>query len=301
MSKLIVAVFVAMSFLMSAVSAEPIKVVSSFSILADLVKQVGGDQVDSAVIVGAEGDAHTFEPRPSDAKVLQDADLLIINGAYFEAWLDRLLQASGYQGPIVEVIEGVELRSYADGHDAVDHEGHDHGDLDPHAWQNSRHVKIYVQNILAALNEKAPQYQKYFQQRAEQYLQQLDDLDAHLAAAFAQLPASQRTVVSTHDAFGYFADAYDIEFLSLLGASSQAEPSAKELAELIRYMREHQVKAVFMENLSNPSLMQQIARETGAKVGKPLYPDALAIPPHPADTYLGMMQWNADAILEALK
>lgn len=350
----------------AAAMAEPLKVVSSFSILGDMVQQVGGDKVRSISIIGPESDAHSFEPRPSDAKTLQNADLLIINGVNFEAWLPKLSKAAGYQGPVVEVIHGVPLRAYedeqeyiavmpqsqTDAHEAEHHHGrshesgmhhhrdgphnahhqdgahhhnsphhhdnhehhhdshdygahaahgHEHGDYDPHAWQSLEHAQVYVTNIRDALVEADPKNALHYKKRAEDYETALRELHTRLLAEFDKIPASRRTVVTSHDAFSYVGQAYGVEFLSLLGASSQAEPSAKELAGLIEYMRDKQVAAVFMENISSPKLMEQIARETGAKVGKKLYSDALAKAPHPADNYLGMMKWNAEALLEALQ
>lgn len=287
----------------------PLKVVSSFSILGDLVEQVGGDKVESAVIVGAESDAHAFEPRPSDARTLQHADLLVINGAQFEAWLPRLLEAAGYKGKVVEAIQGVPLRAYEeDEHDHEhkahnhDHEAHnhDHGEYDPHAWQSLSYAQHYISNIRDALTEADPESKAYFAERADKYSKQLEQMHADLIERFKAIPEQNRIVVTSHDAFAYLSQDYGIEFLALLGASNHAEPSAKEMAGLIEYMQDNNVKAVFMENISNPKLVEQIARETGAKVGKTLYSDALAKAPHAADTYMGMMKWNTEALLEAL-
>lgn len=294
------------------VAAAPLKVVSSFSILADMVGQVGGDKVESLVIVGPEGDAHSFEPRPSDSKTLQDADLLIINGAQFEEWLPRLVASAGYKGKVIEAIEGVPLRAYEEeeehhqesephSEDGHHHHEHHHGEYDPHAWQSLDYAQRYVANIQQALAEADPANTAYYEQRAAVYEAQLKTLQANMQEAFGQLPATHRTVVTSHDAFAYLGQDYDIEFLPLLGASNQAEPSAKELAGLIEFMRDNQVKAVFVENTSSPKLLEQIARETGAKVGEVLYSDALAKAPHPAATYLGLMQWNTEALLKALQ
>lgn len=336
--KLTLSVLVVQAFLGSAAAmAEPLKVVSSFSILGDMVQQVGGDKVRSISIIGPESDAHSFEPRPSDAKTLQNADLLIINGVNFEAWLPKLSKAAGYQGPVAEVIHGVPLRAYEDeqeytvatpqsqadeqdtphhqnnphdhdthsdpddAHAVHDPEHHEHGDYDPHAWQSLEHAQTYVANIRNALVAVDPENALYYEKRTADYETALRELHTSLLIEFDKIPASRRTVVTSHDAFSYVGQAYGVEFLSLLGASSQAEPSAKELAGLIEYMRDKQVAAVFMENISSPKLMEQIARETGAKVGKKLYSDALAKAPHPADNYLGMMKWNAEALLEALQ
>lgn len=287
-------------------AATPLKVVSSFSILADMVAQVGGDKVDSFAIVGPESDVHSFEPRPSDAKSVQQADLLVINGVQFEGWMSRLQESAGYKGKVVEAIKGVPLRAYTEEEgyslqdDHAEHE-HNYGEYDPHAWQSLDHAQLYVMNIRDALVQVDPQHAEYYVQRAEAYGHQLKALQEQMQAAFAALSDSPRTVVTSHDAFAYLGQDYDIEFLSLLGASNQAEPSAKELAGLIDFMRDNDVKAVFVENISNPKLLAQIAEESGAKIGKVLYSDALAKSGHPADTYLGLMQWNAEALFQALQ
>ena len=318
-SSLLLGMLLSASLSTSAALAAPLNVVSSFSILNDLVQQVGGDKVEASAIVGPEGDAHSFEPRPSDARRLQEADLLIINGAHFEAWLPKLVQAAGYKGKIVEASQGVPLRAYADqsahkhhGHDPfhflhladlsvdVEEHDHDHGDFDPHAWQSLEHALLYIHTICDALAEADPENRLYYQQRTLNYQKAMEALHKELLEQFSALPAHKRTVVSSHDAFGYLGQTYGIEFLSLLGASNQAEPSAKELAELISYMRDNEVQAVFIENISNPKLIEQIARETGAVVGEQLYSDALAKSPHPADSYLGMMRWNGEALLNTL-
>lgn len=302
-NKALLGILLSLSVGLSVSLAAPLKVVTSFSILNDLVQHVGGDKVEAVTIVGPESDAHSFEPRPSDAKRLQDADLLIINGVQFEAWLPKLMQAAGYTGEIVEASAGVPLRAYAIDHDHAPEETeehHDHGVFDPHAWQSLEHAQLYVHNIFDALSRSDPENKVYYQQRTAEYVKAMQKLHAELLGEFEKLPAHKRSVVSSHDAFSYLGQAYGINFLSLLGASNQAEPSAKELADLITYMRTNQVQAVFVENISSPKLIEQIARETDAVVGKHLYSDALAKSPHPADTYLGMMQWNAEALLEAL-
>lgn len=304
MGKILLGALLSLSLSISVALATPLKVVTSFSILNDLVQQVGGDKVEAVTIVGPESDAHSFEPRPSDAQRLQDADLLIINGVQFEAWLPKLIQAAGYEGEIIEASEGVPLRAYETehhhGHEEADEHHHDHGVFDPHAWQSLEHAQLYVHNICDALRQADPKNKVYYQQRAAEYEKSMRTLHAELLEKFKLLPVHKRSVVSSHDAFSYLGQAYGIEFLSLLGASNQAEPSAKELADLITYMRNNQVQAVFIENISSPKLIEQIARETDAVVGKQLYSDALAKSPHPADTYLGMMRWNAEALLEAL-
>jgi len=330
-----------------AVQSAPLKVVASFSILGDMVANVGGEDVAVTAIVGPDGDAHVFEPTPQDAKTLASAQLLFVNGLEFEAWLPRLVQASGFKGVQVVASQGITPLAFSehDAHDADDdHEDHDHdhdhaagdahdhaaahdhdddhdheddhdhtaahdhdddhhhahGSHDPHAWQDLSLAQRYVANIADALAQADPQHAQGYRARAQAYTAQLAALDAEVKARAARIPADARKVVTSHDAFGYFAHAYDITFLSAAGISSQAEPSAQDLARLIDRIRAEHIRAVFIENITSPRLIEQIARETGAKVGGVLYSDALSASP-PANTYLGMMRWNADQILLVLE
>jgi len=335
-----------------AAQSAPLKVVASFSILGDMVANVGGEDVSVTTIVGADGDAHVFEPTPQDAKTLASAQLLFVNGLEFEAWLPRLVQASGFKGVQVVASQGITPLAFSehaahdadDGHEDEDHDHdhdhdhehaagdahdhdhdhddddddhdheddhtaahdhddehhHAHGSHDPHAWQDLRLAQRYVANIADALAQADPQHAQGYRARAQAYTAQLAALDADIKARVARIPAGERKVVTSHDAFGYFAHAYDITFLSAAGISSQAEPSAQDLARLIDRIRAENIRAVFIENITSPRLIEQIARETGAKVGGILYSDALSANP-PANTYLGMMRWNADQILSVLK
>jgi len=299
-----------------------LNVVASFSILGDMVANVGGEDITLATIVGPDGDAHVFEPTPQNAKTLSNAQLLFVNGLEFEAWLPRLIQASGFKGVQAVASQGITPLAFS-GHDAHDddhedeHDDHDdhehdhehehehghshaHGSHDPHAWQDLSLAQRYVDNIAQALAQADPQHAQNYRARAQAYNAQLAALDADIKTRMAQIPASARKVVTSHDAFGYFAHAYDVTFLSAAGISSQAEPSAQDLARLIDRIRAENIRAVFVENITSPRLIEQIARETGAKVGGVLYSDALSAQP-PANTYLGMMRWNADQILSALK
>jgi len=277
----------------AAVAQQPLRVVASFSILGDMVKNVGGEHVTVATIVGPDGDAHVYEPKPSDAKNLAEAQILFVNGLEFEGWLARLVAASGFKGTHVVATQGItpivfdeEDDDHDHDHDDDDHDhdhdhDHHHGSQDPHAWQD---LSLAQQDYRA---------------RAQSYNAQLAALDADIKARAANIPPAQRKVVTSHDAFGYFAQAYDIQFLAAAGISSQSEPSAQALARLIDRIRAENIRAVFVENITSPRLIEQIARETGAKVGGVLYSDALSAQP-PAHTYLGMMRWNAEQILSTL-
>lgn len=290
-----------------AITREPMPVVATFSILADMVREVGGERVRVTTIVGANMDVHRFEPTPQDAKALLEARVLVLNGLDFEAWLPRLVQASGFQGRKVLASEGVKLRHLADG-DAHMHEtapadasDHSHGDVDPHAWQDLSNGVIYVRNIAAGLSKADPRNAGYYDGRATGYIARMKTLDTEIRSALAAIPPAHRRVITAHDSFGYFGAAYGVEFIPLAGLSNQAEPSARELARIIKKARDAKVSGIFIENMSSPALAQQVARETGALMGGTLYADALGPTDQPADTYLGMMSWNAGRLVYVLK
>ncbi len=281
--------------------AGPLKVVASFSILGDMVKQIGGGDVQVDVLVGPDGDAHEYEPTPADARRLAAAQLLVVNGLGFEAWLPKLVRASGFKGTTVVASDGVTPRDF--GGDATGGHDHDHGagNIDPHAWQSLANGVRYARNIGAALAAADPAHADAYRQRTEAYAGRIEALDARVKQAFAALPPERRRVVTSHDAFGYFGDAYGMTFISAMGVSTEAEPSAADVARIIGQIRQEKVPAVFLENVSSPKLAQQIARETGAHVGGTLYSDALAKSGLPASTYLGMFEWNLSQFMAALK
>jgi zinc/manganese transport system substrate-binding protein len=274
------------------IAAEKLKAVASFSILADLVKQVGGDHVDVTAIVGPDGDAHVFQPSPLDAKAVADARLVVINGLGLEGWMARLIQSSGTKAPVVVASKGVR---------PLQGEGEEKGKADPHAWQSIANAKIYVANIRDGLIAVDPQDKADFEKNAKDYLAKLDQLETEVKAAIASIPPKNRKIITTHDAFGYFARAYGMTFIAPQGVSTETEPSAKDVAKIIRQVKAQHVPAVFLENISDDRLMQQIARETGAKTGDKLYSDALSKPGAGAATYVGMMHNNIAAFTKALK
>lgn len=291
----------------------PLNVVASFSILGDMVGQIGGDHIVLTTIVGPNGNAHSFEPRPSDAKALAQAQLLVVNGLNFEGWLPRLEKASGFSGTEVVASKGIVARQLSEAEIAehTDSKGHAHavahldeahpGEVDPHAWQSLSNGMIYASNIASALIKADPANAEDYRARAELYISEMKKLDEKLRQALATIPVNRRHVVTSHDAFGYFARDYGVQFISAMGISSDAEPSAKGLALLIKQVKANRSPAVFLENVTNPKLIQQIARETGAQVGGSLYSDALDQPDKPAGTYLGMFKWNAGQLIYALK
>ena len=266
---------------------ERIKVVASFSILADMVRNVGGNSVDVAALVGPDGDAHVYAPTPADAKKVADARLLVINGLGFEGWLPRLLQASGSKAPVVVATKGIMPRKMG---------GHD----DPHAWQSVANAKIYVVNIRDGLIAAAPDQAAAFKANADAYLAKLEALDREVHEAVAKIPDARRKVISTHDAFGYFADAYGITFFSPLSVSTDSEPSARDIAAIIAQIRVAKIPAVFLENISDPRLVERIAAETGARVGGTLYSDSLTAGKGDAPTYIDMVRHNIKALTSAL-
>ena len=269
------------------VPAAPLKVVASFSILADMVRQVAGDAAQVAALVGPDGDAHVYEPSPADAKRLSQADLVFVNGLKFEGWIDRLVRASGYKHSVVVASRGVKPRQLE-------------GAPDPHAWQSLANARLYVENIRAGLVAAAPAQAAGFNARAAAYLGQIDTLDTTAKARFAAVPAEQRRVITTHDAFGYFGQAFDISFVAPQKWTTEAEPSAADVARVIRQIRAQKARALFVENMTDRRLMDRIAQETGVKVGGTLYADALSASGTPGDTYLRMYAHNVESIVAAL-
>lgn len=268
-------------------SAEPLKVVASFSILADLVHNVGGAGVDVTSLVGPDSDAHVYSPTPADAKKIADAKLIVVNGLGFEGWLPRLVQASGSKAKIVTASSGITpLRLGAD--------------ADPHAWQSVNNAKIYVANISLALSAADPAAAEQFTANTQAYLAKLDALDREVQEAVAKLPPDRRKVISTHNAFGYFAASYGIEFIAPLGVSTESEPSARDIAKIITQVRQAKIPAVFLENVTDPRLMQRISAETGARVGGTLYSDGLTGEKGDAPTYIEMVRHNIKALTRAL-
>lgn len=279
----------------AAMAAEKIPVVASFSILGDIVGAVGGDRVAVVTLVGPDQDAHVFEPTPADVKAIAKARLVVINGLGFEGWMERLTAAANYSGTLVAASDGVQARQRAG-------KGPGAGlRPDPHAWQDPLNVMTYTRNIVAALSKADPAGEVFYKANGERYLHALAELDRWAQAQFAQIPGSQRTVITSHDAFAYFGARYGVRFLAAQGVSTESEPSARDVAALIRQMKQEDSKAVFFENMSNPQLLQQISREAGIVPGDKLYADALSAPAGDAPTYLRMMRYNITQILERLR
>jgi zinc/manganese transport system substrate-binding protein len=279
-------------------SDDRLPVVASFSILGDITQRLGGQRIALTTLVGPDGDAHVFEPGPADAKAVAGARVLVLNGLGFEGWMDRLKQAAGFTGVEVVASTGIEPLSLVE--PDADHD-RDHGGIDPHAWQNVANVETYVHNITVALERADPAGAPVYRANAETYLDQLRALDAEIRAAMSAVPESQRVLVTSHDAFGYFAAAYGVRFLAPQGVSTESEASAADVADLIHQIRSEGVRALFLENITNPRLLEQVGRETGGVIGGALFSDALSAPGGPAATYLDMMRHNAQVIAAALQ
>ena len=288
----------------TAAHAAPIEVSASFSILGDLVREVGGNRVKVQNLVGPDGDTHGFQPRPSDSRRIGRAQLVVVNGLGFDDWMIRLARSGGYKGPIVIGSTGIKtIAMAADKHDHGHKHDDEHGNeagIDPHAWQDVGNAQRYVSNIAAALIEVDPAGADEYRANAERYQGELKALDAEIRKALGSLPAERRKVVSSHDAFGYFAHAYDLQFLSPVGVSNNAEPTAKGVAQLIRQLRKEKVPAIFVENISDPRLSERIRAESGAVMGGTLYSDALSTTAGPAPTYVAMMRHNLHTLMAAL-
>ncbi|WP_415247253.1 metal ABC transporter solute-binding protein, Zn/Mn family [Thauera sp.] len=283
--------------------AEPLEVSASFSILGDMVRQVGGDRVRVRTLVGANEDAHAFQPRPSDARQIGSSALVVVNGLGFDDWMARLARSGGYKGTIVVASEGVNTIEMAEDEHDHDHHGHDHDHghgADPHAWQDLGNAQRYVANIAAALAAADPAHADSYRTNAERYQGELKVLDAEIRAAFAALPAERRKVVTSHDAFAYFGKAYGIRFLAPVGVSNNAEPTARGVARLITQLKAEKIPAVFIENIADARLIERIRAESGTRIGGTLYSDALSAAGGPAPDYLSMMRSNFKVLHEAL-
>jgi zinc/manganese transport system substrate-binding protein len=266
---------------------EKIQIVASFSILGDFARNVGGNRVDVTTLVGPNSDAHVYTPAPADAKKIADAKLVIINGLGLEGWLPRLVQSSGSKAAIVTATSGIVPRKLG-------------SDADPHAWQSVVNAKNYVANIRDAMIAADQASAVAYRANADAYLAKLDALDREVREAVAQIAQTRRKVISTHDAFGYFAAAYGIAFVAPQGVSTESEPSARDMAAIITQIKAGNIPAVFLENISDPRLMRRIAAETGAKIGGTLYSDSLTGENGVAPTYIDMVRHNIKALTSAL-
>ena len=282
-------IFLCLLFLVNIASANEssIRVVTSFSILEDLVKELGGQYVNVVNLVDRNSDAHTYQPKPSDAVAISKADLVIFNGLGFEGWIPRLIKNSGYKNKQIIASKGV---------DAI----RNGKETDPHAWQSFHNIRLYVQNISQMLIQLRPQYSEVLTKRQQKYLDSLNDLEINLKEQLVKIPVSKRIVVTSHDAFGYLGREFKIQFLAPLGLSLEVEASAEDVATIIDQIREQNVKALFVENINNPRLLELISAETNVAIGGRLYSDALSEVKGPAGTYLKMMRHNIESLITVL-
>ena len=262
-------------------------VVASFSILGDMVEQVVGDHANVTTIVGPDADAHIYQPSVEDALAVTNADVIFVNGMGFETWSQDLIEGSGTEAPVFVATDGVEPM-------LVD------GEVDPHAWNALPNGMIYVANIADAMAEIDPEHADVYQANAAAYIAELEALHEETVTTLAAVPEDRRTVVTAHDAFGYMSEAYGLNFLAPVGIDTEAEPSARDLAMLIDHINEQGAAALFVENITSPALVQQVADETGLTIGGQLYSDALSERGGPATSYLAMFEHNLATLVSAL-
>ncbi|HCN65074.1 MAG TPA: metal ABC transporter substrate-binding protein [Pseudomonas sp.] len=290
--KMLLAAVFALSSMAGLAQAKPIEAVASFTVLADMVQNVGGDHVHVTSLIGPNGDPHAYEPTPNDAQALKRANLVFVSGLHLEGWLDRLIKASGYQGQPVVLSNGIKTRSMEEDGKRI---------TDPHAWNSAANGVVYVRNIISALQKADPANASDYQAKGEQYIQQLEQLDAYARAQVQAIPSDKRKVLTSHDAFGYFGDAYGVTFLSPLGFSTETEASASDVAKLIKQIKQEHVSTYFFENSSDPRLVKQIADASGAQPGGELYVESLSPADGPAPTYAQMFRYNVDKLTAAMK
>ncbi len=272
--------------------AKTVETVASFTVLADIVQQVGGEHVNVKSLVGPNGDPHSFEPTPQDSQALSKADVVFVSGLGMEGWMDRLVQASGYKGKVVVASEGVDTRKMEEDGKTI---------TDPHAWNSAHNGAIYASNVMNALIAADPQDAAYFRQRGTAYISQLNQLDSWAQKTFSGVPAAKRKILTSHDAFGYFGQRYGVQFLAPVGFSTESEASASDVAALIKQLKSEKIHTYFIENQTDPRLVKQIATATGAQPGGELYPEALSEKDGPAASYVAAFKHNVESIAASMK
>jgi len=291
MKKFLIAVGLTTALATPALAADKLKVTASFSILGDMVKRVGGDLVDVSTIVGPDADTHTYEPKPADVQGLVKSQVLIVNGLGFEGWMDRLVQSAKFKGEVITASKGVVSRKMEDDGKEI---------TDPHAWQNLSNGVIYVNNIAAGLCAADAKDCDTFKKNAAGYTAELTALDADVKTQIASVPEAKRLVITTHDAFGYFGAAYGVKFEAPEGFSTESEAAAGDVAKLITQIKSEHATALFFENMSDPRIIEQIARETGVKAGGTLFADALSTE-EGGSSYLEMFNHNISLLVPAMR
>ncbi len=310
------------TFTPEALVVPKLNAVATFSILADLVQNVAGDKVELVTLVDRDTDAHEYEPSPSDAAKLANAQVIFENGLMFETWLDRLYESSGSTARRVVVTEGITPRPFEHGEEEHAHEHgdekegehakegehshekegeHKHGEFDPHAWQDVRNVIEMVRNIAQALSELDPAHAEFYEANAQAYIAKLEALDEEIVSQVEQIPEARRLLVTSHEALGYFADRYGFKLVGTVLGTMGSEPSAQDIAKLVEEIKAQGAKAIFVENVTNPKLVERVAQEAGVAIGPRLFTDALGAPGSPGATYIEMMRYNVQAIVQALR
>lgn len=273
-----------------------LQVVATFSILGDIVKQVGKERVNVLTLAGPGQDAHVFQVSPSRVKQVATSAVVVSNGLGFEGWMNRLFQSARYKGKHIVASQGIQALEVRE---AAHHHGHAHHAHDPHAWQNVQNVIVYVDNISKGLCAVDQASCAFYQKNAAEFTQSLRVLDQDIRTAWAGIDVAKRKVITSHDAFFYYGQAYQVQFLSAQGVSTEAQASAKEVARLITQIKKENTRALFVENISDSRLIAQIAKETGVKTWGKLYSDSLSPASEKASTYIDMMRYNTAAMTQA--
>ncbi|MCU5771985.1 metal ABC transporter substrate-binding protein [Erwiniaceae bacterium BAC15a-03b] len=272
--------------------AKTVETVASFTVLADIVQQVGGEHVKVKSLVGPNGDPHSFEPTPQDSQALSQADVVFVSGLGMEGWMDRLVTASGYKGTVIVASNGINTRKMEEDGETI---------TDPHAWNSMQNGVVYATNVMNALIAADPDDADYFRQHGAAYISQLKQLDSWAQQTFKGIPDAKRQVLTSHDAFGYFGQRYGVRFLAPVGFSTESEASASDVASLIRQLKKEKIHSYFIENQTDPRLVKQIAAATGAQPGGELYPEALSPKDGPAASYIAAFKHNVESIAGSMR
>lgn len=269
-------------------------VVSSFSVIHDIVTHIGGDRIQADFLTPIGEDPHEFEPTPSTFKLISDADLLFYNGFNMDYWIRNLAQNAESAGREIILTEGVPaipLSAEA---------GELSGKEDPHAWLNPKHVMIYAQNVAKALIELDPEGETYYQQNLDRYLTELKELDQWIEEQVKQIPAEKRVVITSESAFKYFAEGYGFDYESIWEINAHEEGSARQIERLVEVITSRQLPAVFLETSVDSRPMDRVASEAGIEIAGEVFTDSIGLPGSGAENYIDMMRTNVKTIVEGL-
>lgn len=269
-------------------------VMASFSVLADMARQIGGETVAVTALVPPDSDTHEYQPRPSDLAALHDARLVLSNGLGLDRWMERMCDAAC--GGAIRVVASAEVKPIV----RAGGGGGGAGAADPHAWQDPRNGILYARAIAAGMAVAAPDQAATLRDRSERYQAAIAETDGWIERTLAAIPPERRKLITSHDAFGYYAARYRIEMHAVQGIDTEAEPSARGVASLVAQARRQRIRAVFLENMTDPRLARTLAREAGIALGGTVYSDALSSPGGPAATYLAMLRHNTTLFAQAM-